>query len=204
MLARRLTPVLLAVVLAGLAAAGCASQAVGVRVGDRVYSQPDLMQEIDALGESEAYLTAIQASPEAVEGEMSHSYVQAFAGYVARQRVIFMLVEELFEQRGLELDDAELAAAEGELESQMPEVLEQLPDEVGDRLVDDLARYNIVAGQLGAEEFEAAMDDEVDGTEIEVSSRIGEWDDDQFAVAPLAGSTPPGGPEGDPATRPVG
>jgi hypothetical protein len=183
-LVRRLTPVLAAGVLAGLAASGCASQAVGIRVGDRTYSESDLVAELDAYGE----VASGQAST-GVQGELADSYSQSFAGVILEQRIGFMLAEELFDESGLELTDEVREATRDQLTNEVPEFSE-FPDDYREQFLDDVTRYNLLASQLGPDEFNQALLDEASATDIEVNSQFGEWDEDDFAIVPPPGATP--------------
>lgn len=190
MLVRRLTPVLAAAALAGLAATSCATQAVGVRVGDRTFSESDLVDELDAFGSNEALFAASGQSATGVEGELVDSYSQQFVSEIVQQRITFMLTEELFEQNDLQLTDDDRTVAEGQLASQMPGAFDEFPESYRDRFVDDVARYNAVAEELGPDEFDAAMVEMAGSTDIEVGSRFGEWDEERFSVVAPVGSTP--------------
>jgi hypothetical protein len=189
-LVRRLTPVLAAAALAGLAATSCAAQSVGVRVGDNRFSESDLVEELDAFGGNEALFAASGQSAAGVEGEMLDSYNQQFVTEIVQQRITFMLAEELFEQNDLELSDDDLTVAESQLASSMGPAVEEFPEGYRDRFVEDVARYNMVADELGPEEFDLAMIETASSLDIEVGSRFGSWDQDQFSVAPPVGSTP--------------
>jgi hypothetical protein len=179
--------VLAAVVVAGLSL-GCAEQSAAVRVGDRTVSESDMVDELDAFGANEA-LFAPGQSADALRGELSTSYDQQFVSEILQQRITFMLVAEVFEREGLELEDGDRSEAEQTLASQLGGGLDAFPEGYRGEFVDDVARYNVLARQLGPEEFDAALVEEADSTEISVSSRFGEWDEDQFAVVPPVGPT---------------
>ena len=185
---RRLAPVIAAVALAGLSL-GCAEQSAAVRVGDRTVSESDMIDELDAFGSNEALFAPGQSS-DALRGELAGSYDQQFVSEILQQRITFMLVEEVFESEGLELADADRSEARQTLASQLGQGLDAFPESYRDEFVDDVARYNALARELGPEEFDAALVDVADSTEISVSSRFGSWDEDQFAVVPPSGSTP--------------
>ncbi len=191
MLARRLTPVLAATVVVGLAASGCASQAVGVRVGDHTYSQADMVDELDAYGHNDALWRSSGQQVSAIQGELGDSYSQDFVSDLVQQRITFMLAQELFDEHRLHLTEGVRSASEGQLASQIgQDAIDQFPDDYRERLVDDLSRLNLVAQELGEDELNSAMLDKARSNEIEVSPRFGEWDEDQLQVVPPAGSTP--------------
>jgi hypothetical protein len=210
-LVRRLTPVLAAAALAGLAATSCAAQPVGVRVGDNTFSESDLVEELDAFGSNEALFAASGQSAAGVEGEALDSYNQQFVGQIVQQRITFMLAEVLFERNDLELSEDDRDSAQAELASNLGAAVDEFPDGYRERFIDDVARYNMVADELGPQEFELALVETASSVDIEVGSRFGEWDEDQFSVQPPVGSTPApagrssdggggGGPGGDPGT----
>jgi hypothetical protein len=195
--------VIAAVAVAGLSL-GCAEQSAAVRVGDRTVSESAMVDELDAFGSNEA-LFAPGQSADALEGELASSYDQQFVSEILQQRITFMLVAEVFEREGLELADQDRAEAEQTLASQLGGGLDAFPESYRDEFVDDVARYNALARELGPDEFDAALVEEADSTEITVSSRFGSWDESQFAVVPPSGSTPLVGSEGgvtdDPAAQ---
>jgi hypothetical protein len=189
--------VLAAVAVAGLSL-GCAEQSAAVRVGDRTVSESDFIDELDAFGSNEALLAPGQ-SPDALRGELAGSYDQQYVSEIIQQRIMFLLVEEVFEREGLELEDADRSEAEQTLAPQ----LEAFPESYRTEFVDDVARYNALSRELGPEEFDAALVEEADSTDISVSSRFGSWDEDQFTVVPPAGSTPLVQGSGDVAEDPA-
>jgi hypothetical protein len=194
-LARRLTPALAAVVVAGLAASGCASQAVGVRVGDNTYSQADMDGELDAYGENETLFPPEQSN---IHGELAGSYSQDFASRMVTQRVLYMLVEAVFDDRGLELTANDRDETENAIESQMgSEGLDALPGEYRELLVDDEARARLLIEELGEEGLNSAVVDVARSQDIEVSSQFGDWDDQQLQVVPPAGASPAPGSGSD-------
>jgi hypothetical protein len=190
-LARRLTPVLAATLVVGLAASGCASQAVGVRVGDRTYSQADMVDELDAYGHNDALWRSSGQGVSAIQGELGDSYSQDFVSDLVQQRITFMLAEQLFDEHHLRLTDGDRSTAEGQLAGQIgQDAVDQFPADYHDQLVDDLGRLNRVAQELGEDELNSAMIDKAHSNEIEVSPKFGRWDEDQLQVVPPDGSTP--------------
>lgn len=207
MLARRLTPVLALAAVAGLAATGCASQAVGVRVGDHTYSQADMVTELDAYGENEAIFQS-EEQLESIRGELADSYSQDFVAELLRQRITFMAVEQVFDEQGLELTADDRTVAESQLASQFggQEAVDAFPDDYLERLVDDVARLNLLAEELGEDGFNDALVEAVRTSDIEVNPRFGSWDADELDIVAPDGSTPgPGsGDESEPAPLPAG
>lgn len=184
---RRLLPVT-AVTLAGLATFGCAEQSAGVRVGDDTVSESDMIDELNAFGENDALVGAGQA--DAIRGDLGQSYTQSFAGEIVQQRIVFMLAAQVFEDEGLELSDADRSEAEQAMAEQMQGGLDAFPDDYRRTFIDDVAKYNLLAGELGDDEFNQALVDKAGSTDIEVSSRFGEWNDDELTIDPPPGPTP--------------
>ena len=194
MLVRRLTTVLAATVVAGLAASGCASQAVGVRVGDNTYSQSDMVGELDAYGENQALFPPDGQQAAQIQGELASSYSQDFVTQVVSQRVTYMLVEKVFAAHDLELTDDERTVAENQLATRMgSQAVDDFPDEYRQRFIDDEARVLRLLDEMGEDDLNAAILDEARSSEIEVSSRFGEWNQDRLEVTPPLGSTAPSG-----------
>ena len=189
MRSRRLVPVLAAVAVAGLATFGCAEQSAAVRVGDATLSESDLITELDAYGDNEA-LFASGASADSLSGELVDSYDQQFVSEIIQQRIVFMLAEGLFEDEGLEIDDAARSQAEQTLSSQFGGGFEDFPEDYRNGFVDDVARYYALVDELGEEGFDEALLEAAGSETIVVSSRFGAWDPDSFAVVPPAGPTP--------------
>jgi hypothetical protein len=201
-LVRRLTALLAAAAAVALAASGCASQAVGVRVGGNTYSQSDMVGELDAYGENEALFPPDGQQTAQIQGELAGSYSQDFVSQVVSQRVTYMLVEKVFDANDLQLTDDERTVAENQLATRMGnEAIDQFPDEYRQRFVDDEARVLRLLDEMGEDELNSAVLDEARSSEIEVSSRFGEWDEDQLQVTPPLGPTaaPGSGPELGPA-----
>jgi hypothetical protein len=197
-LVRRLTTVLVATVVAGLAASGCASQAVGVRVSGETYSQADMVGELEAYGENDALFPPDGQQTAQIQGELAGSYSQDFVTQVVSQRVTYMLVQKLFDDRGLELTADERTVAENQLATRMgSQAIDGFPDEYRQRFVDDEARVLRLLDEMGEDDLNSAIFDEARSSDIEVSSRFGEWDDNQLQVTPPVGSTsaPGSGPD---------
>lgn len=202
MLVRRLTALLAATVVVALAASGCASQAVGVRVGGNTYSQSDMVGELDAYGENEALFPPDGQQTAQIQGELAGSYSQDFVSQVVSQRVTYMLVEKVFDANDLQLTDDERTVAENQLATRMGnEAIDEFPEEYRQRFVDDEARVLRLLDEMGEDELNSAVLDEARSSEIEVSSRFGEWDEDQLQVTPPLGpaAAPGSGPELGPA-----
>jgi hypothetical protein len=172
---RRLTLLVAAIAAAGLVGAGCSEQSAALRVGDTTVSQSDFEDELDAFAELEG--------AEGVRGDARDSYTQEFVGAVLGQRIEFILAEQLFDEQGLELTDADIA----ETADQAGDQLDGMPRDMRDSLIEDVARRSRLANELGQEEYSRALTDAADSTDIEVSSHYGSWDAEEYTVVPPEG-----------------
>lgn len=188
---RRLLPVTAAVTLAGFATFGCAEQSAGVRVGDDMVSESEMVYELNAYGNNELLFS----ETDSVRGELKGSYTQSFTAEIVQQRIVFMLSAQVFEDEGLELTDADRSDAEQSMAEQMAGGLDEFPDDYRRSFLDDVAKYNLLAAELGEEEFNQALIDKAGSIRIEVSSRFGEWNDTELTIDPPPGPTPGAGTE---------
>ena len=172
---RRLTLVIVAIAAAGLVGSGCSEQSAAVRVGDTTVSQSDFEDELDAF--------AGLPGAEGVRGDARDSYTQEFVGDVLDQRIGFILTEQVFDERGLELTEDDIAQTAAQVGGQ----LDSMPRDVRDSLIEDVARQSRLVNELGQEEASSALNDAVTSTDIEVSSQYGSWDPEQFTVVPPEG-----------------
>jgi hypothetical protein len=172
---RRLTLLVAAVAAAGLVGAGCSEQSAAVRVGDTTVSQSDFEDELDAFARLEG--------AEGVKGDARDSYTQEFVGAVLEQRIGFILTEQVFDERGLELTDDDIA----QTAAQAGDQLEGMPRDLRDSLIEDVARQSRLAIELGQEEYGSALTDAAQSTDIDVSTHYGSWDTEQFTVVPPDG-----------------
>jgi hypothetical protein len=185
---RRLTLLVAAIAAAGLVGAGCSEQSAALRVGDTTVSQSDFEDELDAFA-------ALPGGAEAARGDARDSYTQEFVGAVLEQRIGFILTEQLFDERGLELTEDDIAAAAAQVGDQ----LDGMPRDLRDSLIEDVARQSLLANELGQEEYGRSLTDAAGSTDIEVSTHYGSWDTEEFTVVPPegpAGAEPSQG-EGD-------
>jgi hypothetical protein len=172
---RRLTLLVAAVAAAGLVGTGCSEQSAAVRVGDTTVSQSDFEDELDAFAGLEG--------AEGVRGDARDSYTQEFVGAVLEQRIGFILTEQVFDERGLELTDDDIAQTAAQVGGQ----LDGMPRDLRDSLIEDVARQSRLANELGQEEYGSTLTDAAESTDIEVSSHYGSWDTEQFTVVPPDG-----------------
>jgi hypothetical protein len=187
---RRLTLLVATLAAAGLVGSGCSEQSAALRVGDTTVSQSDFEDELDAYAALEG--------GEAVRGDARDSYTQEFVGAVLEQRIGFILSERLFDERDLELTEDDIA----ETADQAGNQLDGMPRDLRDSLIEDVARQSRLVNELGQEEYSRALTDAADSTDIDVSSRYGSWDTDEYTVVPPegpAGAEPSQGP-GDQST----
>jgi hypothetical protein len=188
---RRPTLLVAAIAAAGLVGAACSEQSAALRVGDTTVSQSDFEDELDGFAELQG--------GDAVRGDARDSYTQEFVGAVLRQRIGFILTEQLFDEEGLELTEDDIAATAAQAGDQ----LDGMPRGLRDSLIEDVARQSRLANELGEEEYSRALTDAADSTDIEVSSHYGSWDTEELTVVPPEG--PAGGePSQGEADQPSG
>jgi hypothetical protein len=172
---RRLTLLVAAIAAAGLVGAGCSEQSAALRVGDTTVSQSDFEDELDGFAELEG--------AEGVRGDARDSYTQEFVGAVLGQRIELILAEQLFDERGLELTEDDIAATAAQAGGQ----LDGMPRDLRDSLIEDVARQSRLANELGQEEYSRALTDAADSTDIDVNSHYGSWDNEEYTVVPPEG-----------------
>jgi hypothetical protein len=182
---RRLTILVAAIATATLAGAGCAEQSAAVRVGDATVSQSDFEAELDAFASNRAFVP----DPGSVKGKLSGSYTQEFVAAALGQRIQFVIVEQVFDAQGLELTDKDRT----DVTDQLQGALDDMPADVRNTLIDDLARRTRLQAELGPDEYTRALTDAVDSTDIDVNSHYGSWDPDQRTVKPPEGPASEGG-----------
>jgi SurA-like N-terminal domain len=178
---RRLTLLLLllpAIVAAGLVGAGCSDQQVAVKVGDTTVSQSDFEAELDAFAELQGR--------DGVTGELASSYTQEFVAAVLGQRIELMLAGQVFDERGLELTDDQISG----VTAQAGDQLDGFPRDLRSSLIEDVARRSGLLDELGQQDYNRALTEAADSTDIEVSSHYGSWDPEEYRVVP------PDGPAG--------
>jgi hypothetical protein len=158
-----------------VAAAGCGEQTSAIRVGDQSVSQSELHDELEAL----APLIG-DAPDEFPRGQLEGSYDQGFVSQVVTQRVQFMVFDQIFDDEGLELTDEDRDPVRGELERD-PAFLE-LPEDYRESIVDTLAKQQVLQASLDP----AALNDAASALldKIDISSRVGSWDNNVGVVGP--------------------
>ena len=196
----------LAVVAAvGVASTACAEQSAAIRVGDDTVSEKDFLDELQTLRDNDVALQLIVgATPADITGEMGDdSFGQPFVAYMVEQRVFLILERQLAAKEGIEPSDADLDGVRSQIDDQFQSSggkLTDLPDGYVDQLVDDLAIGQALQTQLGQDELQSSFVELADRTDVEVSSRFGEWNQDAF-IAHVQGQqqqasavTPPAAP----------
>jgi hypothetical protein len=159
------------------AAAGCGEQTSAIRVGDQSVSQSDFHDELEVL----ASLTG-DAPDQFPRGQLEGSYDQGFVSQVATQRVQFMVFDQIFDDEGLELTDADRDPIRDELERD-PAFLE-LPEDYRESIVGHLARQQVVQMALDPAALNQAIGALLDTSDITLSSRVGSWDNNIGVVGP--------------------
>ena len=186
----RLTLLVAAIAAAGLIGAGCSDQSAALRVGDTTVSQSDFEDELDAFADLQGR--------DSVAGELAGSYTQEFVASVLGRRIEVILADQLFDERGLELTDADIAG----ITDQAGDQLDSVPRDLRRSLIEEVARQSRLIDELGQEGYGRALTEAADSTDIDVSSHYGSWDPDQHRVVPPegpAGTEPSQGP-GDQTT----
>lgn len=172
---RRLTLLITAVAAVGLVGAGCSEQSAALRVGDTTVSQSDFEDQLAAF--------AKLPSQDDPAGELPDSYTQSFVAGVLGTRIEFLLSEQVFDEQGLELTDADIA----NIRQQAGNQLDEIPADLRRSLIEDVARRAKLVDHLGEEQYSAALREAADATDIEVSSHYGSWDPEQYRVIPPKG-----------------
>jgi hypothetical protein len=189
---RRLAALLAAVALAGLAATGCAEQSAAIRVDDATVSRSDFEDQLDLVYENEGFRNAlfggVTQDQLRAEGDPPGTYRQEFVGALASLHVQFLVVGRILDDEGLEVSDDARAQAEGVFEGAGGE---GVPQDVLDQFIEGIAGTGTVQQELAGEALDAALQRVMDGSTIELDSRYGTWDAEQFTVVPPAG--PAGG-----------
>lgn len=206
---RRIALLLAATTVAGLAVTGCGSpatlvdeQAAAVRVNDATVSRGEFQDQLDEFYENDGLRSFLfEASKEQLrpEGGAPGSYTQEYVGFMARVQVQFLVVAEVLDQEGIEITADDRAAVTDELAERVEGGVDELPDDIADTVVEWFAGYDKLRSELGEEEFNAAVNEAVDGATIEVNSRYGTWDRDRFQVTPPEGPAPAPGEGSDAA-----
>lgn len=198
---RRITSLIAAVAVAGLAATGCSEQSAAVRVGDTTVSRSDFEDELDLFYEDDELRTFVfgQVDRAQLRGDMAGGYAQQYVGAVAGLHVQFLVAETVLDDEGFELTDDDRSAAENLVEQAVPDGVDRLPDDLRGDFVDGVAALTRLQDELGEEEFNEAMTAGFEQADVDISSRYGTWDTDQFTVTPPGGAAPAPG-AADPAT----
>jgi hypothetical protein len=198
---RRLASLIAAVSVAGLAATGCAEQSAAVRVDDATVSRSDFEDQLDVVYENDdlrAFLfQAVDRSQLRAEGDPNGSFRQEYVGAMATLQVQFLVAAQALENEGLELTDDDRAGVIDQIDQGVPDGFESLPEGFRDDLVDGIAAFDKLQSELGEDGFTVAIGEVVDAADIEVSSRYGSWDPDQFTVTPPPGPAPAPGADDD-------
>jgi hypothetical protein len=199
---RRLASLLAAVTVAGLAATGCAEQSAAIRVDDATVSRGDFEDQLDLFYSNDDLrgflFQGVTRDQLRAEGDPRGSYTQEYVGSLAAVQVQFLVVAQALEDEGIDLSDADRDAVIDQLDQGLPGGYDSLPSGVREDLVEGFAGFDKLRSELGEEEFNVALGKVIDEATIEVSSRYGSWDPDQFTV------TPPEGPEPAPGTADAG
>jgi hypothetical protein len=185
---RRLTLLVAAIAAAGLVGAGCSEQSAAVRVGDTTVSRSDFEDELDVFADLQG--------GDSVAGELAGSYTQEFVAMALGTRIEFILGEQVFDEEGFELTDADIAS----ITDQAGDQLDDAPGDLRRSLIEDVARRTTLLDELG-EDYGRVLREVADSTDIEVSSHYGSWDPDEYRVVPPEGPAPADGSGGEPTDQ---
>ena len=200
---RRLVPLIAAASVAVVAAAGCGSSSAAVTVDDQSISRQDFEESLEFVYENEELLPLLFEGGDQIPSESLRAeddapgvYTQAFAGGLAGRFVQYLVAEQIVDE--LDLDVSE--SSREQIEEALTGAVEDVPDSLRDRLVAGQAAIDVVQNGDPAEVNDAA-DRLVD--DVEVSSRYGTWNADEFTVDPPAGPRPAPGTEDTPDGQPL-
>jgi hypothetical protein len=206
-LLRRLALPLVALTALGLATTGCADQSAAAKVGDQTLSENDLMDEVKWYADNDALFASADDRAQVRGDTGTNSYTQQFVGQILQRRVQNMLISQLFENENLDLSDGELDQIRQGIESDQDQgpIFKGFPKAYQDQIVETSAQYSALSDTLGQDGLPQAFIELVDKTDIEISSRYGQWDKDNFLAqlfdpqnASAPAITPPAGPIANP------
>jgi hypothetical protein len=192
---RRLVSLLAAVSVAGLAATGCAEQSAAIRVDDATVSRRDFEDQLDYVYEHDEFrdllFPGVTQDQLRADDDPPGTYRQDYVGALAGVQVQFLVVDRLLDDHGIDISDDHREAVVAELD-QLPGGTDAVPDGMREQYIDGFAGFETLRDELAEDELDAALQEVIDGSTIEVSPRYGSWDSDQFTVVP------PPGPAGAP------
>jgi hypothetical protein len=200
---RRLASLVAAVSVAGLVATGCGNQSAAIRVGDDSLSRSEFEDNLDFVYENDDFRAWLFQSDSVAreqlrgEDDPSGSYTQEYVGAMAGVQVELLLIAQVLDDVGLEVTDEDRADAASDVEEWLEGDADSLPDWVRDTYLDGIAAREVLLSDLGESELNQVLGDLVADADIDVSSRYGTWDPDEFRV------TPPGGPAPAPDDAPA-
>jgi hypothetical protein len=198
---RRLAALFAAVAVAALAATGCAEQSAAIRVDGATISRADFEDQLDIVHDNEGFRNAlfggVTQDQLRAEDDPPGAYRQEFVGALASLHVQFLVVDRILDNEGIEVSDDARAQAESLFAGGSGD---GVPRDVLDQFVDGIAGTSTVQQELPSEALDAALQRVMDESTIELDSRYGMWDADQFTVIPPAGPAGASGTTGSEAT----
>lgn len=214
--------VCIAAVAAGLwAAAGCSQQAAAIRVGDSHVSHSQVTDQLESMRAIRASaVEAGLADPsvlEGIDGELDGSFSRAFVAENVRNRITTLLVAQLFDDAGLEVTGQDWAIEQQRLEQGIPG-FGDLEDSEQDRIVEEEAIFQVLQREMCPNfvpsqeqsmcpDLVTTVEDLYERTDIEVSSKLGDWDRTSGSLVPPDGPLVQSSDSGDgeaPAGSPLG
>lgn len=121
-------------------------------VNGTTYSRADLQDELDVLSNHPEFAMGMfQVDP---ASDTQSAVDPAFAAEVLSLRVLIMLIESEFDERGLTVDDEDLAAADASFSEQLTGSLADLPESYRREFRDWNAKLIVLRDALGADQVD--------------------------------------------------
>ena len=194
---RRLVPLLAAVSIAVLAGAGCGASAAAIQVDDESLSRGDFEDQLDEVYENDAFRGVLfgQVDQQQLRGEDDPhgSYTQEYVAAMAFVQIQFMVIPQVLDDEGLEVTDSDRRNLVQQIEQSAPGALDDLPDGMRDDYVEGFAGFDKLRSEFAEDEFNTVLTEAIEAADIDVSSRYGSWNPDEFAVEPPPGPRPASG-----------
>lgn len=144
------------VVAAGLLSSCSSTDAAAVTVNGATYSRSDLTDELDVLVDHPEFAMGMfRVEPGA---DTVSAVDSAFVAEVLTLRVLIMLIDAEFAERGLSLEDADFEAAEAGFSAELNATLAELPDSYRDDFREWNAKLIALRDAFGAEAGERGDD----------------------------------------------
>lgn len=193
---------LVGLAVAGLwAATGCSQQAAAIRVGDSHVSHDEFTDQLKSMRTiREVAVEEGRAAPAAldgIDGELTGSFSRTFVTENVQNRITTLLMTEIFNEADLELTGQDRAIERERLEQVVPG-FSDLDDGEQDRIVEEEAMFQALQRhtcpdfvpsqqQTMCPDMVRAIEDHHERADIEVSSKLGSWDQATGSLVPPEG-----------------